>query len=205
MAHKALNSILNGYKKFYAKYVQSSPSMMQHLSLHGQKPEVMVIACSDSRVDPAVLFQCDPGELFVVRNIANLVPPYKSDGYHHSTSAALEFGICELQVKHLIILGHSECGGVQAKLNKVELKQDDFISRWTDLITVSDQPTVNELAKETLVRSYQNCLTFPWLKSRIYDNKLEVHRWFFELSTAKLYRYDLGGCCFRAFSPLLEH
>src|SRR5687768_12972882 len=110
---KSLNKILAGYRKFRQKYVVSDNSIMQQLADVGQNPQVMVVACCDSRVDPALILQCEPGDLFTVRNVANIVPPYEIDLGHHGTSAALEFGIDGLQVEHLIILGHSQCGGIQ--------------------------------------------------------------------------------------------
>src|SRR3990167_777574 len=127
---KSFRKIIQGYLNFRRKYVTGDNSIMQHLADHGQQPEVMIIACCDSRVDPALILQCEPGELFVVRNVANIVPPYEPDNGYHGTSAALEFGICYLQVKHLIILGHSQCGGIEALKNKSKLKQNDFITNW---------------------------------------------------------------------------
>ena len=94
-----MESILKGYQQFREKYASSDQSVMQQLAYHGQKPETMIIACCDSRVDPSLILQCEPGDLFVVRNVANIVPPYEHDEAHHGTSAALEFGICHLKVK----------------------------------------------------------------------------------------------------------
>src|SRR4029078_63814 len=114
---QSLKKMLLGYQEFRKKYALGDQSIMNYLSSHGQNPQVMVVACCDSRVDPALILQCDPGDLFVVRNVANIVPPYVTDEYHHGTSAALEFGIRFLEVKHLILLGHSQCGGIQSLLN----------------------------------------------------------------------------------------
>src|SRR3989338_1500492 len=130
----SLGKILSGYSDFRKQYAVGDQSIMRHLSVSGQKPEIMVIACCDSRVDPSLILQCDPGDLFVVRNVANIVPPYEHDDKHHGTSAALEFGVCYLQVKHLIILGHSQCGGIDALVNETRLKQNDFITRWVSLV-----------------------------------------------------------------------
>src|SRR5438105_3891479 len=113
----SFEKILQGYQLFRKKYAVGDNSVMQYLSHYGQQPQVMVVACCDSRVDPAVIFQCDPGDLFVVRNVANIVPPYEKDKMHHGTSAALEFGICFLKIKHLVLLGHSQCGGIQVLLD----------------------------------------------------------------------------------------
>src|SRR3989337_2463781 len=101
----SLKKLINGYQLFREKYVHGDTSIMQPLADHGQKPQTMVVACCDSRVDPALLLQCDPGDLFVVRNVANIVPPYEKDEIPHGTRAALEFGICYLNVTNLIILG----------------------------------------------------------------------------------------------------
>ena len=122
------SKMLEGYQTFREKYVHGDTSVMQQLSYYGQRPEAMVVACCDSRVDPAVILQCDPGDLFVVRNVANIVPPYEKDEMHHGTSAALEFGVCYLNVNHLILLGHSQCGGVQALLDETQVGINDFIS-----------------------------------------------------------------------------
>src|SRR5690606_40822034 len=126
--------ILQGYQSFRKKYAHGDQSVMQFLSSHGQQPEIMVIACCDSRVDPALILQCDPGDLFVVRNVANIVPPYAMDDGHHGTSAALEFGLGILKIKHLILLGHSQCGGIQALLARKPNQKDDFISNWVSII-----------------------------------------------------------------------
>src|SRR5579864_1704780 len=123
---KSFTKILQGYQLFRKKYALGDKSVMHSLSHYGQEPQIMVVACCDSRVDPAVILQCDPGDLFVVRNVANIVPPYEKDEAHHGTSAALEFGICFLQVKHLILLGHSQCGGIQALLESDNSNKNDF-------------------------------------------------------------------------------
>ncbi|ACJ21025.1 carbonic anhydrase [Coxiella burnetii CbuK_Q154] len=159
---------------------------------HGQQPEIMIVACCDSRVDPALILQCDPGDLFVVRNVANIVPPYEADESHHGTSAALEFGICYLNVKHLIILGHSQCGGINALLNSENLKQNDFITRWVSLIKTNSSmiQDANQFSKEALTHSYQNCLTFPWIKERIQQKKLSIHLWFFDIKEGEIFAYS---------------
>src|ERR1700722_138423 len=135
---KSFIKILEGYQIFRKKYAEGDKSIMGYLSHYGQQPEVMMVACCDSRVDPALILQCDPGDLFVVRNVANIVPPYEKDEAHHGTSAALEFGIDILQVKHLILLGHSQCGGIQALVNSSETPPNDFISNWVSLIKNPD-------------------------------------------------------------------
>src|SRR5689334_66073 len=131
---KSFTTLLEGYQNFRKKYVHGDQSIMQNLSYHGQQPEIMVVACCDSRVDPALILQCNPGDLFVVRNVANIVPPYEKDEMHHGTSAALEFGVRILKVKHLILLAHSQCGGIQALLDKNNhINKNDFITNWVSI------------------------------------------------------------------------
>lgn len=193
---RSFEKIVAGYKTFRARYSKDRESLMKLLGTRGQNPEIMVIACSDSRVDPAILLQCDPGDLFVVRNIANIVPPYEKDDFHHGTSAALEFGVCYLGVKHLIILGHSSCAGIQVKTNSLALQQNDFISNWIDQIAVcadSVGADVDGYAKASLLWSHENCLTFPWLKQRIVNNELKSHLWYLDIATAQIYEYDFNS------------
>lgn len=209
---KSFKKILNGYELFRNKYASGDASILRYLSYFGQEPEVMVVACCDSRVDPALILQCEPGDLFVVRNVANIIPPYEKDSGHHGTSAALEFGINFLKVKHLILFGHSQCGGIQALLtNKNNLNteesgsQNDFIDNWVSIIKkyprskptdpdqMNQKPSPQEIdqcAKLALNESYQNCLEFPWIKEKIKEGKLIIHRWFFEIETGQIFTYS---------------
>lgn len=192
--NKTFDKLKQGYNNFRETHATGDSSLMKSLSDHGQKPEVLVVACSDSRVDPALLLQTLPGELFVVRNVANIVPPYEADGAHHGTSAALEFGVCYLGVKHLIVLGHSQCGGIQALLSPEKLHQDDFISSWTNInkdMAVEYAPhQADDCAKASLNKSYENCLTFPWIKSRVDAHTLQIHCWFFDIEQGSLFELD---------------
>jgi carbonic anhydrase len=199
---KSLKKVLQGYQKFRQKYAHGDQSVMQYLSHYGQQPQVMVVACCDSRVDPALILQCDPGDLFVVRNVANIVPPYEKDEVHHGTSAALEFGVRFLKVKHLILLGHSQCGGIQALLDHVnhdqlaqvaQAEQDDFITNWVSLIktdTSSHSDDPDDHAKSALKQSYQNCLTFPWIKDAMDKKQLNIHLWFFDIKMGQIFAYS---------------
>lgn len=202
MKEESLSKILRGYHEFRDKYVHGDVSIMRSLSVHGQQPKIMVVACCDSRVDPALILQCDPGDLFVVRNVANIVPPYEKDAAHHGTSAALEFGVCYLQVEHLILLGHSQCGGIQALLSGDSLPQDDFISNWVSLIKT---PGINltdpdPIAKYNLQQSKMHCLEFPWIKQRVEANALAIHMWFFDIKSGKIFTYNDAT---ESYQPLL--
>jgi carbonic anhydrase len=185
----SFKKILAGYEVFREKYVLGDTSIMQYLSHHGQEPAIMVVACCDSRVDPALILQCNPGDLFVVRNVANIIPPFEKDEAHHGTSAALEFGIRFLKVKHLILLGHSQCGGIQALRNKVD--NNDFITNWVSLIETKENiQHLDDYAKEALHQSYQNCLTFPWINENLAQHKLIIHLWFFDIQSGQIFTYS---------------
>jgi len=188
----SLAKILQGYQQFREKYAQGDNSVMQYLSNYGQKPKIMVVSCCDSRVDPALILQCDPGDLFVVRNIANIIPPYEKDEAHHGTSAALEFGIGFLKVKHLILLGHSQCGGIELLLSNKNANHNDFITNWVSLIKtphthLQDQ---DEFAKLALNQSLEHCLTFPWIKDKVAQNELKIHLWFFDVKQGQVFTYS---------------
>ncbi len=191
---ESLKKIMQGYQAFRQKYAHGDQSVMQHLHTNGQKPKVMVVACCDSRVDPALILQCDPGDLFVVRNVANIVPPYEKDDAHHGTSAALEFAVCYLGIKHLILLGHSQCGGIQALLNSQSNKQsnDDFITNWVSVIKHADSGVhdLDSCAKHALNQSYENCLGFPWIRSRYENQELKIHLWYFDIESGQIFAHQ---------------
>jgi carbonic anhydrase len=189
---KTFNKILQGYKSFRQQYAMGDQSIMHSLSYHGQKPQIMVVACCDSRVDPALILQCDPGDLFVVRNVANIVPPYEIDDAHHGTSAALEFGLRFLNIGHLILLGHSQCGGIQALLNNESKQPNDFITNWVSLIKVKNNSTTenDDFAKKALQHSCDNCMTFPWIKEKVEQELLYIHLWYFDIKTGQIFTYS---------------
>lgn len=199
---KSFSKLLKGYHLFRNKYAAGDESVMINLSQHGQKPKVMVVACCDSRVDPALILQCEPGDLFVVRNVANIVPPYENDDKHHGTSAALEFAICFLKVKHLILLGHSQCGGIQALLHGTDI-ENDFITNWVSLIGdhLCKRQRVDDFAKNALINSAKNCMTFPWISDRVTKHELDIHVWFFDIKAGEIYTYKEFE---KIFLPLTE-
>jgi carbonic anhydrase len=138
-----------------------------------------------------VILQCDPGDLFVVRNVANIVPPFELDEAHHGTSAALEFAVKFLQIKNLILLGHSQCAGIQALLDKDNIPKNDFISNWVSLIESDDCAqsacNVDDYAKKALHCSYKNCMTFPWIAEKVNQGELRIHLWFFNVKKGEIY------------------
>jgi carbonic anhydrase len=188
----SFKKILQGYETFRKKYAEGDRSVMEFLSEHGQQPHIMVVACCDARVDPALILNCDPGDLFVVRNVANIVPPYEKDDAHHGTSAALEFGLKALKISHLILLGHSQCGGIQAVMNHDKSTKNDFINNWVSLIKENDSTLCepDDYAKLALMKSYENCMTFPWIAEKVAEKKLVIHLWFFDIKTGKIFSYS---------------
>ncbi|MBM3534187.1 MAG: carbonic anhydrase [Alphaproteobacteria bacterium] len=194
----AIDLLVSGFKVFKARYYEHRPELYENLRTQGQNPEVMVVACSDSRVDPAILLGAEPGELFVIRNVANLIPPYQPDGRLHGTSAALEFGIRDLKVKHLLVLGHSGCGGIQALRRCCAgdpLGEREFIGPWVSLgmraceIVPSD-PDGSKTEQAAIEISLENIATFPWVADGIKAGTLSVHGWWFDLQKGALWGYD---------------
>ncbi len=184
--------LLEGYKKFREKYVAGDNSIMDYLHDYGQRPAIMVVACSDSRVDPALILQCDPGDLFVLRNVAGIVPPCQKDGSYHGTSATLEFGVRFLEVEELILLGHSGCGGIQALLEGSSGIKSDYINKWVSLVESDEKKnlSIDDYVKYAIGLSYKNCLTFPWIRERLEKKSLSIHRWFFEIKTGRIFTYS---------------
>lgn len=185
---KSLHTLLQGFEKFRETLYHEGHALMPHLAKYGQAPEVMVIACSDSRLDPALILQAGPGDLFVVRSIASIIPIYEHGSNQPSVSAALEFGVCYLNVKHIILLGHSDCGGIRALLYPESLHQDDFISKW---VTIMDDAAivpgnVDESCHHVLEKSYTNLFTYPWIKLRVDNQELRLHAWFLDLANGNL-------------------
>lgn len=210
----SLPKLVEGYKRFQSKHFENS-KVYDDLVSKGQKPKALVIACCDSRVDPAIVTDCDPGEIFVVRNVANLVPPFESDLRHHGTSAALEFAVKSLAVSDIIIFGHSHCGGIQALMGNKDgqAPQDDFLTAWMDIATKAKEQVLSEHAElsleekiplceqASLLISLQNLQTFPWIKARVEQGKLALHAWYFDLGRGAVEAYDPSR---QRFFPLDE-
>jgi len=194
--------LLDGYANFRKGRYASEEERYRSLGEGQQRPSVMVIACCDSRAAPETIFDAGPGEIFVVRNVANLVPPYTPDGGHHATSAALEFAVLSLGVKHVVIMGHGRCGGIRAAvLNASPLTHTDFIGSWMrpikDVVRVvqRDEATSDELHERCVERasiehSLANLRTFPWIRMRENARQLSLHGAWFDISLGELHVYD---------------
>jgi carbonic anhydrase len=163
-----------GYRRFRADHWPAARAEYEALA-QGQKPHTLIVACSDSRADPALIFDAAPGQLFVVRNVANLVPPYEPDGQLHGVSAALEFGVKVLNVHRIVVMGHAHCGGVNAMLNGAPDNCRDFVAPWVAQGTAVvrrvaeavSEDQVERAAEEAVVRlSIENLRSFPWIAER---------------------------------------
>jgi carbonic anhydrase len=189
-----------GYREFRRSRYTTVRDRYRKLADAGQTPSTMVIACCDSRAAPETIFDAGPGEIFVVRNVANLVPPYEPDGSYHSTSAALEFAVQSLKVKHILVLGHGRCGGVNAALNPSEepLSPGDFIGKWMELLgpaaqTISGNEWMTAAEQQTALErisvrySIENLRTFPCVQILERKNRLSLHGAWFDISSGELW------------------
>ncbi len=189
-----MDDLIAGYRRFRATAWPERRRLFEDLAERGQRPQAMVIACADSRVDPAMVFDARPGEMFVLRNVANLVPPYAPDGGCHGTSAGLEFGVLGLQVRHLIVLGHGLCGGIRALLEGVPPPVGEFVGPWIRTAArarervLANPPSDPQLATEYagIEMSLENLLTFPWIAERVADGSLLLHGAHFDVRTGVL-------------------
>jgi len=183
-----METLIAGYRRFRTKGWPERRKLFEALAESGQRPKAMVVACIDSRVDPAMIFDAAPGELLTVRNVANLVPPCAPDGAHHGTSAALEFGVRMLEVPHLIVLGHGMCGGVRSLLEGAPDRAGDFVANWMSIaeparlraVRCAPNEDRQEYCEHEVIKvSLANLMTYPWIAERVAAGKLELHgAWF---------------------------
>jgi carbonic anhydrase len=198
--------LLDGYQRFRTSEYRRHRERWDELS-EGQSPRVMVIACSDSRVDPAQIFDTVPGEIFVVRNVANLVPPFEDDNGRHGVSAALEFAVTQLEVPEIVVLGHGKCGGVGAALSRrfkhAAPGHGGFIGHWVDMLDeardriVADHGTgaeaVRALELETVRVSLANLRTFPFVQAGESSGRLKLQGAYFAIADGILHVMGTDG------------
>ncbi len=191
--------LLDGYRTFRAGRLTTEQARYSELAERGQSPEIMVIGCCDSRVSPEVIFDARPGELFVVRNVANLVPPYTPDGAQRAVSAALEFAVVALKVKHIVVLGHAQCGGIRAYTEPgAPLSPGDFIGKWMALIAPaadavgrvdeysSREEYLTRLEQVSIAKTIDNLMTFPYVRAGVERRALSLHGAYFGVANGKL-------------------
>jgi len=209
--------LIEGYTAFLDQRLREEQSRYQELAESGQSPEIMVIGCCDSRVSPEVIFDARPGELFVVRNVANLVPPYTPDGAQRAVSAALEFAVQALKVKHIVVLGHAQCGGIRAYAEEsAPLSPGDFIGSWMALIAPAakavgargERPMadyVAHLEKASMLTTLDNLMTFPCVRILVERGKLQLHAAYFGVATGALSVLDQNSGEFRRIAAAEHH
>jgi carbonic anhydrase len=197
------DTLLDGYRNFMSGRYADARDRYRALAENGQNPSTLVVACSDSRAAPELIFDAGPGELFVIRNVANMVPPYEPDGHFHATSAALEFAVQALKVTDIVVMGHGRCGGIRAALDQdgEPLSPGDFIGRWMSLvrpaaeqIQSNDVMTPGErqtaLERVSIRNSIDNLRTFPEIKALEEAGSINLHGAWFDISTGELWVMD---------------
>lgn len=196
-----IDRFISGFRRFQKEFLGANPDQHDMIKA-GQTPKTMIIGCSDSRVDPAILTRCAPGDIFTVRNVANLVPPFEKSGGQHGVSAALEFAVCYLNVENIIILGHSQCGGIHALMTgECDGVGEGLIARWMSLaLPVRDQiarelPGKSEelqhraAEQAAILLSIENLSSFPFVTNRVKRGLLSLHGWYFDLKQGELLEY----------------
>jgi len=206
-----LNQLIDGYRRFRETGWSRERERWSELA-EGQSPRVMIIACSDSRVEPAIIFDAKPGEIFVVRNVAALAPPFETAPGHHGVSAALEFAVTQLEVEEIVVMGHGYCGGCAAaltgKFDGADHGEGHFIANWVEMLTDArdavrsrhselDREAFLEMELEGVRVTLANLRTFPWIAEREKAGKLALHGTHFAIGEGKLYVLDEAEAAFR--------
>lgn len=200
--------LLEGYRAFRADYLGDQNTAWRNWAKDGQSPRTMVIACSDSRVNPVIITRAGLGDIFMVNNVANLVPPYEEDAdSYHGTSAAIEYAVTQLKVEHIIVMGHSGCGGIRALIDAQDSSPDEggefsFIRPWMEIVeaaadfTAQEKSTCDIEARATICEqragliSLNNLAGFPWVKAAMKAGKLHIHAWHFDIGSGILQEYN---------------
>jgi len=202
-----IDKLIQGYKDFYKLHFQVDKSLYATLA-DSQNPKTLIISCSDSRADPAIITNADAGDIFAIRNVANLVPPYERDDHsHHGVSAALEFAVRYLEIENIVILGHSKCAGIKALVDSEtsKNKEGEFIDNWVKIAKKAKEKAMKSnddkyhvCEKEGILVSLENLMTFPWIKKRVDAKTLQLHGWYFCVSDGSLSRYNSANGTFVA-------
>ncbi len=206
--------LIAGFHRFREQHFAHDDALYRQLVQEGQAPKILVVGCCDSRVDPALVLDCAPGDLFVIRNVANLVPPDENRiGGRHGTSAALEYGVKTLGVEHVIVLGHAHCGGIRALMSGSGIAdgQESFINSWMRLAEQARSKVLQEMPQasneeleraceqQAILSSLDNLMTFSWIRERVEQGTLRLHGWYFDIEHGQLMRYDASS---QRFEPV---
>ena len=203
--------LIEGFRRFREQHFTNDDALYRQLVEQGQTPKILVVACCDARVDPAIVLDCAPGDLFVIRNVANLVPPSGTLSGHHGTSSALEYGVRNLGVQHIIVLGHAHCGGIRTLVETGGANNpDSFIDDWMHLVEdaraaverdMPNEPLDNRLQaceQRAILISLHNLRTFPWIRERVENGTLTLRGWYFDIEHGQLLQYDAATDVFTA-------
>ncbi len=194
--------LIEGFSRFRGRHFARDDALFRELVEQGQTPKTLVVACCDARVDPALVLDCAPGDLFVIRNVANLVPPAENQGHYHGTSAALEFGVRKLNVEHIIVLGHAHCGGIHALMEGDMQEENTFISEWMGIADAARELVDRGFAdaasaarhraceQQAILVSLGNLMTFSWIRERTERGTLALHGWYFDIERGELLGYN---------------
>lgn len=199
-----VSKFLSGFKRFQHNYLGARRSYFDRLVKEGQRPRALVLACCDSRCDPALLMDCDPGDMFVVRNVANLVPPHTHAASFAGTTSAIAFAVRNLEVEHIIVMGHAQCGGIRALMahNAPSCNEDELIGKWLSIAEDARHHVLQKLPGEpieiqanaceqaSILVSLGNLMTYPWISSRVSSGKLMLSGWYFDMLKGELLQYD---------------
>ena len=202
----ALERLLKGFADFRLGYYRDHLDLFEKLASEGQSPKILIVGCADARVDPGILTQTRPGDIFTVRNVGAMVPPAQlpPDQRHHGTSSAIEYAVRGLDVEHVVILGHALCGGIAALVDgrDGQFANFDYLSTWTSIAQDVRDAALRELAgksREEIVRAVEqaavlnsigNLMTFPWIAERVAAGTLMLHAWWFNLTQGQLYAFN---------------
>ncbi|WP_423679768.1 MULTISPECIES: carbonic anhydrase [unclassified Undibacterium] len=202
MEVRNIHQFIEGFQRFQSKYFNGDDPLYAKLN-HGQNPTTLLIGCCDSRVDPALLLDCDPGDIFVVRNVANLVPPCNESEHQHGVSAAIQFAVESLNVKRIIVMGHEKCGGIRALMQGYQpSRKIDFIGQWMKIVEPVKQQVLQQLNLSSesernracelgaIIMSLNNLRSFPWIAEREASGEIALHGWYFDMSNGALLAYS---------------
>ena len=210
-----VSKFLSVFRRFQKNYLGEHHDLFDALVQEGQRPRALMIACCDSRCDPALLTDCDPGDMFVVRNVANLVPPHVQATYFAATTSAIAFAIHNLEVEHVIVMGHAQCGGIRALLEHKTPERDEeaLVAKWLeiaeearqqvlkDLSTKSPEVVAHACEQASILVSLENLMSYPWISQRVNEGKLALHGWYFDMPRGELLEYHQETGVFDVLVP----
>ncbi|OUR72589.1 carbonic anhydrase [Arcobacter sp. 31_11_sub10_T18] len=206
-----INDLIKGNQKFREASFPKFEGNLKELVKHGQKPDILFVGCSDSRVTPDLMLDTEPGDMFVLRNVGNFVPPYAISDDYHGSSAAIEYAVSVLNVKHIIICGHSHCGACKSLYMDIGDSPDLIhVKKWLELgkrakeytlLAIQDKNDKENLYRTTerisIVHQLENLLTFPDIERKIKAGELQIHGWYYQIENGTIEYYDGDACCFK--------